>query len=370
MNLLSSAARTDGTSCDNMSNNSSTIAPPAISAAAIAAVSNFTAALVLFGIACSVDVRTLRSSASRHLNLMVVGLLSQWIFMPAMASAWSGIFDMPVHLAFALIVIGCAPGGTSSNTLAYLAAGDTALSILLTSTTNILALGTLPLFLALWTSYANLSVSIPYEQILLSLLVVIVPATCGVLLRSRRPHAARIWERFGAALGIAVTVLAILVVVIMNRDTLALEETRPTPGAWAAVALAAPSGMLFALLVLLGIHGIRERWCPCGGQSTSAQINQRPIGIPVIVTVVLETGIQNVPLALAVMNVTLAAGDFTTEQIIGSQLLAGMWTVITTVEGVVVMLLSRWAQGLPLLHPARGEQEMVDHKRAESADTP
>ena len=93
------------------------------------------AAAVLFGIACSVEVEHLRA-ARRHVGVASVGLASQWVFMPAMACSFARGFAMEPHLAFALICIGCAPGGSSSNTLCYFAAGDQALSIFLTTVTN------------------------------------------------------------------------------------------------------------------------------------------------------------------------------------------------------------------------------------------
>ena len=64
-------------------------------------------------------------------------------------------------------------------------------------------------------------------------------------------------------------------------------------------------------------------------------------GVPQAVTVILETGIQNVPLALAVINGTLARGTYTPTQVLGSQLLAAIWSFITTVEGICVLFVSR-----------------------------
>ena len=331
----------------------------------LAVLSNVTAAVVLFGIACSVEVSHLRA-AWRNKSVAVVALTSQWLVMPAMTCGFALAFEMRPHLAFALICVGCAPGGTSSNTLAYFSAGDQALSIFLTSVTNLLALGTLPLSLWAWTRGAALDFEVPYEQVILSLLVVLVPASGGVWLRERRPRTADSCERVGAILGAVVTLLTILVGILGNREALS-SPTLLDGGAWASVALAAPSGMVFALLAICALASARNAACcrrearqeaeastftatDIAATATDAALGdaEAQFGKPQAVTVILETGIQNVPLALAVINVTLAHGSYSAEQVLGAQLMAGLWSALTTTQGVLVVLLSRWQQGLPL----------------------
>jgi BASS family bile acid:Na+ symporter len=315
-------------------------------AVVIAVLANTISALVLFGIACSVEPAHLRE-AWRHRRVAAIGLAAQWVVMPGMACAFARAFALPTHLAFNLICIGCAPGGTSSNTLAYFAHGDMALSLFLTSVTNGLALGTLPLSLFVWTSWAGLPLTIPFEQIALALFVVLLPAAGGVLLRARRPRAARRCERAGAVLGAAVTVLAVLVGVLGNREALATRELLPA-GAWAAVALAAPCGMLFSFLSLVLLMAVRHAACHVHGSKSDTT---PAIGARQAVAVVLETGIQNVPLAIAVTSVTLASTAASADEVLGTVVLSAMWTVITTTFGVPIVLIARWWQRLPLCPP-------------------
>ena len=329
---------------------------------AIAVLANIISALVLFGIACSVEVSQLRA-AWQHKSVAVIGLLSQWIVMPGMATLFARCFAVPTHLAFTLICIGCAPGGTSSNTLSYFANGDMALSLFLTSVTNVLALGTLPFSLFLWTSWADLPLNIPFDQIALALFVVLVPAFGGVYLRAKRPRIAHRCERIGAVFGAIVTVLAVLVGVLGNREALTDDTKTLIPGsAWAAVALSAPCGMLFAFLSLALLGPVRRAAGSCDGQNQHDTLAVKgadedvppalALGARQAVTVVLETGIQNVPLAIAVTNVTLAsAGTATADEVLGTVVLSAMWTVITTTCGVPIVLLARWSQGLPLCPP-------------------
>ena len=69
-------------------------------------------------------------------------------------------------------------------------------------------------------------------------------------------------------------------------------------------------------------------------------------GAPQWATVMLETGVQNMPVALAVVNVTLltARPRLSADVILSCQIVCGMWTVMTTLFGVVVVFASRWVQ--------------------------
>ena len=68
------------------------------------------------------------------------------------------------------------------------------------------------------------------------------------------------------------------------------------------------------------------------------------LGVKQVATVVLETGIQNVLLSLAIVNVALGASDASFTQSLAAQIYGALWMVLTTLEGIVVVLLSRWAQ--------------------------
>ena len=317
-----------------------------------------TSAVVLFGISCSVELHHLRAVAHSRKGMFVIGLLSQWVVMPALTCGFAQAFKLDEHLGFALICIGCAPGGTSSNTLTYLSGGDNALSVSLTCCTNFLALGTLPLFLFVWTSWADLEVKIPFEQIALSLTIVLLPALSGIVMRAKNPKIARVCERTGAVLGIFTTGVALLVAIAANWEALTTKPLIP-PNCLYAVLLAAPGGMVYAFSTLGGIT-LARRAC-WGAESGGARDGERDASgtareagegastmLQQAITVVLETGIQNIPLALSVINVTLSTGEHTADEIFAAQLLSAIWSVITTIEGIILMVFARKLQRLSL----------------------
>ncbi len=49
------------------------------------------------------------------------------------------IFNLPAELAIGVILVGCCPGGTSSNVMSYLANANVALSVAITSVSTLLA---------------------------------------------------------------------------------------------------------------------------------------------------------------------------------------------------------------------------------------
>merc|ERR1711871_1160521 len=64
-----------------------------------------------------------------------------------------------------------------------------------------------------------------------------------------RPRIARICEKLGAAAGIISTLVVVLVGVISQREALSSDAAH-LGGAWLGTFLAAPCGMLFALVAL------------------------------------------------------------------------------------------------------------------------
>ena len=58
-----------------------------------------------------------------------IGLCSQYLLMPAIAFALAKIFGLSELSAVGVILVGCSPGGTTSNLFTYWSGGNVALSI-------------------------------------------------------------------------------------------------------------------------------------------------------------------------------------------------------------------------------------------------
>src|SRR5690606_30310154 len=101
-----------------------------------------------------------------------------------------------------------APGGTASNVIVYLAKGDTALSVTLTSVSTVLAPLLTPA-LVLWLAGSSLDVT--YGSLVMSIVqVVLIPVVAGLLVRT---FAGGLVERYMLPYLPLVSVLGIVVVV-------------------------------------------------------------------------------------------------------------------------------------------------------------
>ncbi|WP_168581236.1 bile acid:sodium symporter family protein [Gephyromycinifex aptenodytis] len=112
---------------------------------------------------------------------VVIGVVAQYGLMPVLGWAIAAALRLPPELAVGVILVGCAPGGTSSNVVTYLAKGDVALSVTMTSISTLLAPLLTPM-LALALAGERLDVS--GGAMALSIVkMVLVPVIAGLLLR-------------------------------------------------------------------------------------------------------------------------------------------------------------------------------------------
>jgi bile acid:Na+ symporter, BASS family len=104
--------------------------------------------LAMLGMGATVTVRDFIQVA-REAKGVAVGLFLQLILVPLTAVAFITAFDLSKGWAVGLMLVAVVPGGTFSNLLTFLARGNVALSLAVTTTTTILCLGTVPLLLGL-----------------------------------------------------------------------------------------------------------------------------------------------------------------------------------------------------------------------------
>lgn len=206
----------------------------------------------------------------------LIGLLSQYGWMPLIAYALARALGLPDDMALALIVVGCTPGGTTSNLFTYFAGADLALSVAMTAISTIVAVVVMPILLYLYSSaFTSATLSIPYGNVVSTLAVMLVPMGLGMLVRARAPAAARIVERVGGLAGIAVLLLLIGSALVKNLDL-----------------LRATTATMFAAAFGLGALGFGLGWL--GARVAGLASPQRR-------AIAFETGIQNSPLALGIL---------------------------------------------------------------------
>lgn len=142
---------------------------------------------------------------------IIIGFVAQYTIMPLMALGIGLLFQLDPLLIVGMVLLGSTPGGASSNIVAYLAGGNVALSISMTTLSTLLAPIMTPL-LVLWLAGSYLPVDFldMFTQILQ---MVIVPVTLGLLVRY---FAKKVVERIAPMIPwLSVLVLSLVIVGIM-----------------------------------------------------------------------------------------------------------------------------------------------------------
>ncbi|CAN7492457.1 bile acid:sodium symporter family protein [Rossellomorea sp. LjRoot5] len=116
---------------------------------------------------------------------VITGVLAQFLIMPLGAFLIAYILGLPAELAAGLVLLGSVPGGTASNVMVYLAKGNLALSVAMTSLSTLLAPIATPLIL-LGLAGQWLPVD-PVAMFLSIVQVIILPITFGLVIRKLFP---------------------------------------------------------------------------------------------------------------------------------------------------------------------------------------
>ena len=119
-----------------------------------------------------------RVLAARPLDIFI-GAIAQFTIMPLVAWALVQFWDLPRGIAAGLILVGCCPGGVSSNIMSFLCKGDVAYSVGMTTVSTMLAPLLTPL-LTLWLAGENIEVDAAgmFRSILF---VTILPVAIGAI---------------------------------------------------------------------------------------------------------------------------------------------------------------------------------------------
>lgn len=138
---------------------------------------------------------------------VIVGILTQFTIMPLVAFALAYLLRLPPELAAGLVLLGSVPGGTASNVMVYLAKGNVALSVAMTSFSTMLAPLMTPLLLYL---LAGQWLPVEPSALFMSILkIIIIPIILGFIAQKFFPT---IVEK-GVTVVPLISVFAILIIV-------------------------------------------------------------------------------------------------------------------------------------------------------------
>ena len=149
-----------------------------------------------------------RFLASRPVDILI-GCAAQYALMPLIAWCVVHAAGLPRAVGVGLILVGCCPGGVSSNIMSFLCKGDVAFSVGMTTATTLLAPLMTPL-LMLWLAGEN--VDVDAAGMFVSILIVtILPVAVGFAANVALGKSRRLAEVKKILPGVAVLGLACIV---------------------------------------------------------------------------------------------------------------------------------------------------------------
>jgi BASS family bile acid:Na+ symporter len=178
--------------------------------------------LIMLGMGVTLSVDNFLAVLKRP-YVVILGTLMQYTIMPLAAWIVCLALKLPVDLITGMILLGCCPGATASNVICYLAKGDVALSIVLTSVSTMVAFFATP-FLT-WL-FIGQTVDVDVTGMLVSVVnIVIIPVVLGLLISyffENRIKAVK--DLFPA---ISAAAIVIIVAIIIGTNSQNLEQSGP-----------------------------------------------------------------------------------------------------------------------------------------------
>ncbi|AGI74101.1 putative sodium bile acid symporter [Octadecabacter arcticus 238] len=233
--------------------------------------------VIMLGMGASLTPRDFILALKRPYGLMI-GIVSQYGFMPFIGFLLALTLPVSDPVKIGILIMSCMPGGTTSNIFTYFSKGNLALSVLMTVTSTIFGVVLIPIVLVIYAG--ALDVDIPRENIIATLVLLLVPVAIGMVLRKLNANVGAVTEFMGSML--AIFFIAFLIVSWIPRNFAFLMET-----GWAT----------YAASIALGIIGITVGYLFAKALKLHPR-NARTVG--------LETGIQNGPLAIAIIAFTFS----------------------------------------------------------------
>ena len=236
--------------------------------------------VIMLGMGASLTPRDFYLALRRPYGL-AIGVISQYGFMPIIGFLLVSFLTFPEAIAVGVLIMSCMPGGTTSNIFTYFSKGNLALSVLMTVTSTVAGVILIPIVLVVYASVLDLN--IPRENIIATLVLLLVPVAIGMVLRKISANIGAVTEFFGSAL--ALFFIVFLIVSWVPRNWQFLLET---------------SASTYIAAMGLGAFGIAIGY----GFARSLRLHPRNAR-----TVALETGIQNGPLAVAIIVFTFPGDE-------------------------------------------------------------
>ena len=239
--------------------------------------------IIMFGLGAGLTPKDFGLALRRPWGL-IIGWITQFAVMPFTAYVLIVVFLFPfstgeniAFIALGALIMGSVPAGTTSNLFTYFSKGNLALSVMMTINSTLWAFIMTPLMLFIYANFLSLDDTITIEFAELATVIggLIVPVALGMLVRRLSANAGSVLELIGGLFGVLFIPFLIAIWVPRNWQLLMVTEW-PT----------------YVVAIGLGLVGITVAFW------IAKALRLHPANVR---TIALETGIQNGPLAIAVI---------------------------------------------------------------------
>jgi bile acid transporter len=239
--------------------------------------------IIMFGLGAGLTPKDFSLALRRPWGL-VIGWVTQFGIMPFTAYVlivtvlfpFSNSTDIML-VALGALIMGSVPAGTTSNLFTYFSKGNLALSVVMTINSTLWAFIMTPAMLYIYSRFIGLdeSLTVEFGELALVIVGLIIPVALGMLLRKFSSNVGAVLELVGSVVGLLFIPFLIAIWVPRNWELL-LTTDWPT----------------YVVAIGLGLVGITVAYY------ISKLLKLHPMNAR---TIALETGINNGPLAIAVI---------------------------------------------------------------------
>ena len=164
--------------------------------------------IIMLTMCCTLSTNDFKILFQRPLDILL-GTLAQFTVMPFVAYGLTRVFGLDPYLSAGIILVGCCPGGVSSNIMSFLCHGDVAFSVGMTTVSTLLAPLVTPM-MVLWLAGQQIEVDAwgMFQNICV---VTLLPVACGCAFNYFLGHRDDFKQIQSVMPGISVACLAMIV---------------------------------------------------------------------------------------------------------------------------------------------------------------
>ncbi len=153
---------------------------------------------------------------------VALGVFAQMVMLPLMAYLIVTALGLSGAVAVGVMILALCPGGTTSNLYTYLAKGDIALSVTLTSVVSLLAPFTVPVMIVLFMGLLmgdGQQVELPVIKTIIQLIVItILPISIGMFIHHKKPEFSAKAEQPVKIFSVLFLLFIVVLIVVQNID--------------------------------------------------------------------------------------------------------------------------------------------------------